>query len=593
MLTNSKNSISIVFKYAKKGALLKIIVVVLQSLILPFTLKSMKIMIDNIIGYLTRNGGIQEVITSSAILILIFFLFSLLSYIHNLINISMEKTLSFNLSRDIVDKFRKIEYAKFEDSKFFDTLQRMRDNPDKEILAIFNTSLQLISIFISVISLMILFSQVSIFFALFYLFVLMSITYFDFRAINKMNDMFNKQSYSERKMEDLRSLISNKNSLYELRVNNAVDYIKNKLREITNKVLDERMRTTVDSQKYSLTSRLFILIWFIGVLIFLIKAVIQKEITIGVFVSLSSSIQVALSLTENLSYEISSITQNGLTIEHFKKFMNCKEEQYIQDKSMISLDKPFIEFRNVRFTYPGTNKEVLSGVSFIIHKGQTVGLVGENGSGKSTIIKLLLKLYPVDSGEILIYGENIEKLSRKYLSSLFGVIFQDFAKYEISVRENVALSNIKNIDNDIGIRDALNKTDLKFLSENIDINLGKIRDDGVDISGGQWQRLAISRAYFSNTEFIIFDEPTASLDPIAESEMIQNLSNILSNRGCIFISHRLNSTKLADKILVISGGKIVEEGNHTDLMYSKGIYAEMYETQSFWYTDKGKVIADA
>ena len=218
---------------------------------------------------------------------------------------------------------------------------------------------------------------------------------------------------------------------------------------------------------------------------------------------------------------------------------------------------------------------------------KTFALVGKNGSGKSTIIKLILKLYKADTGEILIGNINIDDISRSQLQDLFSVVFQDFSKYEITVRENVALSDINKIDDDMKIRNCLESFKLSKL-DNLDQNLGKIREDGIDLSFGQWQKLALARAIFKQAPFTIFDEPTSSLDPISENKMYENLHILSSTHGSIFVSHRLASCKMCDEIILIDDGKVKEYGSHKDLIYQNGLYKKMYEEQSSWYGESDR-----
>jgi ATP-binding cassette subfamily B protein len=169
------------------------------------------------------------------------------------------------------------------------------------------------------------------------------------------------------------------------------------------------------------------------------------------------------------------------------------------------------------------------------------------------------------------------------LHDFLTVVFQDYCCYNLSLRENIALSQIEKINNDSEIWETLKRCKVDTISENLDVPLGKIENNGIDLSGGQWQRIAIARALFSDSAFVILDEPTASLDPLAESEMYQSFANILQDRGCIMISHRLASAKMADKIIVIDDGVVVESGKHDTLIEANGLYAKMWKAQSSWY----------
>jgi ABC-type multidrug transport system fused ATPase/permease subunit len=229
---------------------------------------------------------------------------------------------------------------------------------------------------------------------------------------------------------------------------------------------------------------------------------------------------------------------------------------------------------------------VLRGVTFSVRQGERVALVGENGAGKSTIVKLLCGLYKPDSGDILIGGAPIAELSASRLRRVLRVVFQDFGSYELTLRENLAFGDIGKLNDDGALRGALERG-LWSESMALDTNLGKIEDDGVDLSGGQWQRIAVARSLVGDCAFVILDEPTAALDPLAESRMYETFQSVLRERGCVMISHRLASAKLADKIIVLDGGAVAQSGAHDELMKTEGRYREMFTAQAAWYVDGG------
>ena len=228
----------------------------------------------------------------------------------------------------------------------------------------------------------------------------------------------------------------------------------------------------------------------------------------------------------------------------------------------------------------------MQGVSFVLEAGRHYALVGANGSGKSTITKLMLGLYRPTAGDILINGAPIEDWPQDALNGLFGVVFQDFARYSLTVRDNVTLDG-PDRGGAAAVAASLEEAGLgdlvRELPRGADTPLGKVLPGGVDISGGQWQRLALARSLAGAAPVRILDEPTAALDPLAESEVYQSYARAAAGLTTLFISHRLGSTKIADRILVVDGGVISESGTHDDLMRRDGSYAQMFTTQRHWY----------
>lgn len=585
MIKESLKSIGIMLKYAKVPTIFSLVGLLVQSFMMPLSIYFTGNLVNSVGGFIEKTSSLTSVGIWAILLLISMLLSANLGIIGNIQYIQMQRALNNNMTGAVLGKFKRLDYACFEDKDVQDTLNRMGNAPQDKILNLFLNITGVISMTISIIGTAFIFTQVSIWFSLVFFVLLIPMLWCDYKSMNMMNTMFNNQTENLRRMWYYAGLLSNKASLFELKIFGAISFILDKWKHKAKNVLDERVKTTIKSQKYHFFSTILLISWSTFIMLSLIFSLVDNKISIGVFVAVVTSTGTILGLSENLSHSFSNVSQRFLQIKHYNTFMELPEINDLNNNDPI--ENPHIVFKNVCFTYPKTKKQILNNVSFEINLGEKVSLVGENGAGKSTIIKLLCKLYKPDSGHILINDIDINRLSHNQMRSVCSVVFQDFCNYSLTLRENVAFGNIKRINDDKALKLAL-KSGLWEESLNLDTNLGKIEEDGIDLSGGQWQRIAIARACVAESAFILLDEPTASLDPIAESKMYEAFQSVLKNRGCIMISHRLASAKLADKIIVIADGTVAECGSHADLMLQDELYKKMFISQSAWYLEGGE-----
>ena len=309
----------------------------------------------------------------------------------------------------------------------------------------------------------------------------------------------------------------------------------------------------------------------------------------GALTSISTGVGTLVSL-------ISQVYEGSLFIDNLIIFM--QEKTHI--KSIISPPASLkrhcghtIELRNVSFRYPGTERDVLRNINVTIEPGETLVMVGLNGAGKTTLIKLLTRLYDPTEGVILLDGRDIREYDVEELYRMYGIIFQDFGKYAVSVKENIAFGDIeKGIADDeiVAAAKASNADDyITALPKGYDTPLMRFfESDGIELSIGQWQKLSIARAFYSDSDVLILDEPTASLDAIAEQEVFSQFDKLRKDKTTIFVSHRLSSATVASKILVLKDGELIETGNHSELMAKRGEYYELFSTQAKRYVSSAE-----
>ncbi|MCL2350693.1 MAG: ABC transporter ATP-binding protein/permease, partial [Defluviitaleaceae bacterium] len=340
----------------------------------------------------------------------------------------------------------------------------------------------------------------------------------------------------------------------------------------------------VQLKQYSVAKAASISMSLIAVLIALtlINPVITGDLSAGMFMGIITAV---MGMVNMLGWSLQDAVEELAGAKEYMKDLTAFVELSRTDGAKDlpdsePMDFESLEFKNVRFKYPTGETNILNGLDLKIEKGKHYAFVGSNGAGKTTITKLLTGLYDEYDGEILVNSRELRTYPASTLKALFSVVYQDFARYQISVADNIALGDAARED----CTESIKKTaELVELDMDVNTILGKIHEDGVDISGGQWQKVAIARSLLSRAPIKILDEPTAALDPIAESRIYSEFEGLMRGKTTIFISHRLGSTKLADEILVIEDGGVRERGSHDDLMKIGGSYAEMFEAQRKWY----------
>jgi ATP-binding cassette subfamily B protein len=278
---------------------------------------------------------------------------------------------------------------------------------------------------------------------------------------------------------------------------------------------------------------------------------------------------------------------NNTRLNDLQDFINLKPE-IEKNGSCLPAVNPRVEFRNVAFRYPNADQYVLKDCSFTIEPYEKIGLVGLNGAGKSTIIKLLFRFYDPEEGTILLDGIDLKKYDVYSVRKVFGVLFQDFVTYCLPLREIIALSDFKERYNEDRLHYACNVSGaseiIKDWDKGYDSVLGRYySDDGKDLSIGQWQLVCLARAYFKESEFMILDEPSAALDPISENRIFQQLYQLSERKSSVTISHRLSNTIIADRILVLENGQVIEQGTHKELLKLNGKYAHLFNLQASKY----------
>ena len=409
------------------------------------------------------------------------------------------------------------------------------------------------------------------------------------RKINQIDMKFtDENTRNDRIMRYFKYIFRNYDNSLEIKLYNLKNFLIGKYTDAWKEYYQNRKRMTAKTAALTfigLLSSTFINQLLLYIL--LIGEVAQRVIGIGDAVYYMSLFGSFYDSTVALIEITSSSDAAFMRLTVVKEFINQKP--MVQKDGVLIPEKiRKIEFSHVYFKYPGKENYVLEDCSFTMEAGQQIGLVGENGCGKSTIVKLILRLYDIDEGQILLNGTDIREYNIEKYRSLFSVLFQDFIRYSFTLRENVSLSDIEKSQDNTKIRDAISKAELDELVSGWDKGLETpltrgFDQDGKELSGGQWQRIALARVFFADRDFVILDEPSASLDVFAEEKVFRQFQELSGNRSSIIISHRLSGIVAADKILVLKNGRIIEEGNHKDLIARHDYYYDLFYAQANSY----------
>ena len=506
-----------------------------------------------------------------------------------LLKIRAEVDLLKKYRLGLVEKASRLEYKYIENSEAWDLISRVLSSTESKVLNNFNAVLGLVSLIISLIGIIVVVANYVWWSAL--LIFLFCIPLFVF-SIKGGKASYNAQrgaSMYERKCGYLHEILVNRENVEERNVFSYEKAIDEKYDETNIKAFWIIIKTNliwVFKTRLSggLTSAAALII-----ILTLIQPTLNHMLSAGMFISLVNSIfQLSSSMGYGLSSSMDSIVQGMEYVKDINTFMEMEEieEANCEPDNSISIEE--IIFDNVSFKYPGTEKYVIKNMSFALEKGKHYAFVGMNGAGKTTAIKLLTGLYPYYEGNIFINGKELRKYKQREIKGMFSVVYQDFAKYYLTLKDNILMGNVNEMNHiKKKIEKLISLLDLDLcverLENGLDTNLGKLEKNSVDLSGGQWQRVAMARGLLNPADVRILDEPTAALDPVMESKMYKLFKDLVEDKLTIFISHRLGSINIADEILVFEKGRISERGTFEEIMNLKGTFYEMYDKQRGWY----------
>jgi len=509
------------------------------------------------------------------------FLLALASQYAAYINTIYQETLTDHLSAEVLNKAIEVDYAYYENPAYHDTLHLAQlQSLYKAPVLLSNFNALLLSS-LSLVFLTGIFFTINWVFALLFIglsFPLAMIKWYSGYALLRLERKF---APLEREAGHLHHTLTNVTYAKEVRVFGFGQAFIKKFNFIRRNIRDAKQKLNVRFTLYSLLAEAIEIITVTIIFFFLARSAWDKAITVGVFVIYIQGFQRLQSNSKNFLQSVVQLFQQRLFLQDLFAFFDMPPSRRSRKAAQLPQNHTGLSMQNVSFTYPGTEKQVLHHIYMDCAPGQIVAIVGENGSGKSTLVKLLARLYELQSGKVTIDNNDLDDIPVEEFRAQSVFLFQDFERYFLTVEENIALGR-NAMSSDAGQRAAkLSGAHdfIKKLSKGYETRMGRLFEGSEQISGGQWQKLALARVFYTDAHLVVLDEPTSALDAVAEWELFKNVKANLGDKMCILITHRLYNLKMADRIYVMQEGQIVEHGSFDELANKGGVFTSLYNAQ--------------
>lgn len=577
----------IMFSSAPVLTVVTFILIIILGLNEIVNLLLLRSVLNKVISEIQGNGTYRDILPSVITMVVAMIFFPVLNMLVTLLKLRLNQLVNIKGKKIISDKLGKIDYIHFDNPDVYDLCKRIQKNSETDIAQTVFSVAEFIKSLVTTVLLAIIIIDIAWWALPFSFVTVLPMILVKLKREDETHKAEEERAIYNRMAKYISGLLVDKSNIKEVRIFNNISYLQKKWAENLEESDTRERNIQTKAAKHSAVINMIYAWAGSPVAFFILYCVSRKYITFADYMILGNALSIlGLLITYSVSNSFASMRRSKYFWIDLDKFLHIGEHNY--KKSHEGIDEvEELCFKDVYFTYPGGKKPVLSGVSFCVKKNEKIVIVGENGAGKSTIIKLALGLYKPDSGSVTINGRSVYDIGIEEKQKLLSCVFQDYTKYKFTVWENIGFGNIKAMDDLNKIEDAAKKglsyDFIQNMESGYDTLLGNVYGKGTDLSEGQWQKICISRAFLSDAKIMILDEPAASLDAKSETELYQSFIKLAMDKMCLIISHRLGSAKIGDRILVVENGRIVENGTHDELMRNKKQYYKMFLVQAEWY----------
>jgi ATP-binding cassette, subfamily B, bacterial len=551
-----------------------------------------KLIVDGVVASI-RGGQneeqVREVFYYLILELILFLLSTALNHSRRLIQQLIQLQLANRIRTDIIRKALTMDLASFEQPDFYDRLQNARREGGYKPVELINDSFLIVQNLITLIS----FAALMLRFSPWLVLILLGTSIPSFIAETRFSEqgfrLLTRRAPETRQINYLSRLLTEDTAAKEIKLFNLGETLLRRYITLFDKFFREDRSLALRRAVAGFSLGLIATMGFYGSYAWIVWRTVQGSISLGDMTLYLSIFRQGQSTFQSILAAVGNIYENNLFMANYFEFLDVKPQMTMTgaDKKPPAVLRQGIEFRGVGFRYPDSDEWVLRDVDLNIKPGEKIALVGHNGAGKTTLIKLLSRLYDPTEGVILFDGVDIRELDPAGLRQKIGVIFQDFVRYHLPVRENIGFGQIEAAECMDRIVESARKSGadsiIEDLPEGYETMLGRWFHGGHELSLGQWQRIALARAFMRDAEVLVLDEPTASLDAQTEYEIFQHFKQLTEGKMAILISHRFSTVRMADRIVVIQHGRIAEMGSHEELLRREGIYAELFSMQAEGY----------